>query len=306
MIVITEFMDEAALAGLDVRYDPTLVDDRSRLLAALGETQALVVRNRTRVDTELLDAAPRLRVVGRLGVGLDNIDMEACAARDIAVRPATGANTASVAEYVIAAAMLLVRGAFEARADMVAGAWPRAQLGRGGEIGGRVMGLVGYGGIGRAVAARAAALGMKVVAHDPQLPPADPAWATTQPLALDDLLARADVVSLHVPLVEATRHLIDAAALARMKPRAVLVNTARGGVVDEAAVAEALRAGRLSGAALDVFETEPLTGDAAERFRDVPNLVLSPHIAGVTAEANARVSELTMRHVLEVLRSASD
>ena len=301
-IVVTEFMDEAPLAGVEgVVYDPALVDDRQKMLQYLNDADAVIVRNRTRVDAELLAAAPRLRAVGRLGVGLDNIDLAACERRGVSVHPATGANTASVAEYVIAAAMLLIRNVFSVNAAMLAGDWPRGGLGQGGEVGGRVMGLVGYGGIGRAVGERARALGMDVAAHDPQIAADDPAWGDAKRLELNELLAEADVVSLHVPLVDATRRLIDAAALARMKPTAVLVNTARGGVVDEAALANALRNKHLGGAALDVFETEPLTAEAARVFEGVPNLVLTPHIAGVTAEANARVSRLTVENVLRAL-----
>lgn len=293
-IVVSEFMDEAALAGVDasVVYDPGLVDDRPRLLAVLGDADAVIVRNRTRVDAELLAAAPRLRAVGRLGVGLDNIDVEACAARGVTVHPATGANTRSVAEYVIAAAMLLVRGAFASHAAMLTGEWPRGPLGQGGEVAGRLMGLVGYGGIARAVAERAEALGMRVLFHDP---------AVEGGVPLIELLASADVVSLHVPLTDGTRGMIDTRALARMKPTAILINTARGGVVDEAALADALRGGRLAGAALDVFEREPLTGEAAAIFAGCSNLVLTPHIAGVTAEGNVRVSQLTVANVMRAL-----
>ena len=302
-IVATEFMDEAALADLDadVLYDPALVDDRAATLAAVAAADAVIVRNRTQVDAELLAAAPRLRCVGRLGVGLDNIDIKACAKRNVSVHPATGANAASVAEYVIGALLVLVRGCFGANAAMLAGGWPRGALGGGGEIGGRTLGLVGFGTIAREVASRARALGMTVIAHDPVLAADNPAWRDVGRVALHDLLARADAVSLHVPLTDETRGLIDADALAAMKPSAVLVNTARGGVVDEAALADALRAGRLGGAALDVFEEEPLGAEAARAFEGCPNLVLTPHVAGVTAEANDRVSRLTVRNVARAL-----
>ena len=300
-IVVTEFMDEATLRGLDadVLYDPALVDDRAATLRAVADADAIIVRNRTRVDGELLAAAPRLRAVGRLGVGLDNIDLAACEARGVSVHPATGANAASVAEYVIGALLVLVRGCFGANDAMIAGQWPRGPLGKGGEIGSRTLGLVGYGTIAREVASRARALGMTVIAHDPALAADDPAWDGTQGVALDDLLARADAVSLHVPLTAATRGLIGADALATMKPSAVLVNTARGGVVDEAALADALRNERLGGAALDVFDDEPLVDGA--RWRGCPNLVLTPHVAGVTAEANGRVSYLTVENVARAL-----
>ncbi|MEL6424506.1 MAG: hydroxyacid dehydrogenase [Pseudomonadota bacterium] len=304
-IVVTEFMDEAALEGVEpsVLYDPTLVDDRDRMLAALASARAVIVRNRTQVDQALLDAAPDLRVVGRLGVGLDNIDLDACAARGVVVRPATGANTLSVAEYVISTAMTLVRGAYGANAAIIAGTWPRGAL-IGGELSGRVMGLFGFGGIARAVAARAQALGMSVIAHDPHVTDDDPAWTGVTPVSAEDLLARADVLSLHVPLTAQTRDMIDGAALAEMKPGAILINTARGGVVDDIALCAALTQGTLGGAALDVFATEPLTAEAGAMFDGVPNLILTPHIAGVTQEGNVRVSTLTVANVLEELGKA--
>ncbi len=303
-VVISEFMDETALqgfgSGYTVDYRPDLVDDRDALIAAVATADGLVVRNRTQVDKQLLAAAPALKVVGRLGVGLDNIDLEACAAAGVTVCPATGANTLSVAEYVISTAMSLVRGAYYDNHAMIAGGWPRSRL-QGGEISGRVMGLMGFGGIARAVAQRARALGMSIAAHDPHLDPDDPAWEGVDRLDAAGLLARADVLSLHVPLTPQTRNMLDHAALAAMKPGAILINTARGGIVDEAALADALREGRLGGAALDVFETEPLTADAARKFADVPKLILTPHIAGVTQEGNTRVSALTVENVRRVL-----
>jgi (S)-sulfolactate dehydrogenase len=206
-----------------------------------------------------------------------------------------------VAEYVVAASLVLLRGAYHASTEVASGRWPRAALSEGREAGGKAMGIVGFGSIGRATAAKAAALGMCVLGHDPQVPAGHPAWreARAQPLDLDALLAESDVVSLHVPLVPATRGLLGAARIARMKPGAVLVNTARGGIVDEAAVAAALREGRLGGAALDVFETEPLA--AGSPLAGAPRLILTPHIAGVTRESNERVSSLIASRVAEAL-----
>lgn len=303
-VVISEFMDEAAIAaelqGFDTLYDPGLVDRPAALAAALKGADALIVRNRTQVRGALLEAAPDLKVVGRLGVGLDNIDVAACKDRGIAVYPATGANDGAVAEYVIGTAMLLLRGAYGATAEVAAGTWPRnALMGR--EIAGKRLGLVGFGAIARETARRAAALDMTVSAHDPFLGADDPAW--TPPYGgiarrdLDALIAESDVLSLHVPLTEGTRGLIGAEAIARMPKGAVLINAARGGVVDEAAVAAALRSGHLGGAALDVFDREPLDAAAGAVFAGVPNLVLTPHIAGVTQESNVRVSAVTARAV---------
>lgn len=305
-IVITEFMDGPAVEELraahDTLYDPALVDDRPRLLGAVAQARALVVRNRTQVDAEVLAAAPRLVAVGRLGVGLDNIDVAACTARGVRVFPATGANTVAVAEYVIAAALALVRPVWTATASVAEGRWPRTQL-VGAELAGRTLGLVGFGGIARAVAVRARAFGMRIAAFDPHLSPADPVWEGVTRCAFHDLLAAADVLSLHVPLTAETRGLFNGPAIEAMKRGAVLINTARGGIVDEAALAAALRTGHLGGAALDVFEEEPLTADRGAVFADTPRLILTPHIAGVTRESNAAVSSVTARNVLEALAS---
>jgi (S)-sulfolactate dehydrogenase len=303
-IVITEFMDgpavEALAAAHDTLYDPALVDDRPRLLSLLTGARALVVRNRTQVDTEILAAAPELVAVGRLGVGLDNIDLDACAARGVKVFPATGANTIAVAEYVIAAALQLVRPVYAATGEVVAGDWPRGRL-QGGELWGRTLGLVGFGGIARAVATRARAFGMRVAAFDPHLPEGDLAWTGVARHGFRDLLAAADVVSLHVPLTSETRGLIGPDTLAAMKPGAILINTARGGVVDEPALAAALKSGQLGGAALDVFEAEPVSAAQGAVFEGVPHLILTPHIAGVTRESNTAVSHVTAQNVLGAL-----
>ncbi len=303
-IVISEFMDAAAVARLSARYatayDPDLVECPAELASHLADARALIVRNRTQVRPELLDSAPALECVGRLGVGLDNIDGAACRVRGVAVYPATGANDLAVAEYVIASAMLLLRGAYRATAAVAAGEWPRqALIGR--ELSGKVMGLVGYGSIARETAKRAAALGMRCIAFDPYLDADSPAWGETGRRSLDQLLGEADVISLHVPLTDETRHMIDARAIERMGPGTIVVNAARGGVVAEAALVAALRQGKLAGAALDVFEHEPLKADAGALFSDIPNLLVTPHIAGVTQESNVRVSDLIANKVLDHL-----
>ena len=303
-IVISEFMDQSAIdtifAGRDVLYDPKLVDQTQRLHAALTDCRALLVRNRTQVRGALLDAAPRLKVVGRLGVGLDNIDVGACNSRSIAVRPANGANDLSVAEYVITAALMLRRRAWFASERVAAGEWPRMDL-IGKELAGAQLGLIGFGAIARLTARKAAALGMRVAAFDPLLPQGDAAFVGVSRMSFDEILSSSQVVSLHTPLTPQTRRMIDAAALGRMQSGAVLINAARGGIVDEAALAAALSSGHLGGAALDVFEIEPLTASAGATFHGVPNLILTPHIAGVTEESNVRVSAVTARAVLEVL-----
>ena len=305
-IVITEFMDGRAVAQLqaahDVLYDATLVDDAPRLRAEAARADALVVRNRTQVRGELLSALGRCRVVGRLGVGLDNIDVKACESRGMRVIPATGANALSVAEYVVATAMLLLRGAYQSSAAVAAGQWPRTPLSNGRETAGKTLGLVGFGSIGQLTARLARGLGMQVTAFDALMDDDHPAFAElgVRCAGLDEVIAMSDVVSLHVPLVDSTRGLFDAARIASMKRGAVLVNTARGGIVDEVALAAALKSGHLGGAAIDVFDAEPLP--ASPHFQGCPNLVLTPHIAGVSAESNERVSFLIAQKVLEALQ----
>ncbi len=306
-IVITEFMDERAVAQLqaahDVLYDPKLVDDAPRLLAEAAKADAIVVRNRTQVRGDLLAALGRCKVVGRLGVGLDNIDVPGCESRGMQVIPATGANALSVAEYVVTTAAMLLRGAYVSTADVAAGKWPRNALSNGREIGGKTLGLIGFGGIGQLTAKLARGLGMQVIAFDAMMDQDHPAFAQGQvrSAGLEEVIKMADVVSLHVPLVDSTRGLFDASRIASMKKGAVLINTARGGIVDDAALAAALKSGHLGGAAIDVFDTEPLPASA--HFEGCPNLVLTPHIAGVSAESNTRVSFLIADRLLQALTS---
>lgn len=304
-VLIPEFMDGPAVERLKqehaVVYEPNLVDDMPALLKAAHDCDAIIVRNRTQVRGDLLTALERCRVVGRLGVGLDNIDMDECKRRDIQVFPAYGANANSVAEYVVATAMFLLRGCYTSTADVAAGKWPRSALSNGRELAGRTLGLAGFGSIGQLTARLGKALGMSVIAYDPMVKPDDAAYVEggVRPVTLDELTATADVLSLHMPLIASTRNLFDKARLAAMKKGAILVNTARGGIVDEVALAEALRAGHLSGAAVDVFAEEPLK--VSEHFTDCPNLILTPHVGGLTVESNERVSSLVADKVLAAL-----
>lgn len=305
-IVISEFMEadvvEKDFGDFSVHFDPSLADKSNELHVLLKDAYALVVRNRTQVTAELLDAAPNLRVIGRLGVGLDNIDLDACKKRGVVVCPATGANDQSVAEYVISAAFTLLSRLWFCTDSVLAGEWPRGTIMGGLELSGKCMGLIGLGAIAREVAVRARALGMRVIAYDPYLPDDHAVWEVVERKDFNDLLAETDVLSLHVPLVESTKNMIDVNALARMKDSAFLINAARGGIVDENALAEAMRAGRLAGAALDVFAEEPLSAKSAEKFAGVENLFLTPHIAGLSRESNMRVSKVTAENVVKNLR----
>jgi (S)-sulfolactate dehydrogenase len=304
-IIITEFMDERAVAQLQAKhhvlYDPRLVDDAPRLLKEAASCDAIIVRNRTQVRGDLLAALKACKVVGRLGVGLDNIDVPGCEAKGMHVIPATGANALSVAEYVICTAMMLLRGAYTSTAEVAAGKWPRNALSNGRETAGKTLGIIGFGSIGQTTARLAQGLGMRVLAFDAMLDPNAPVFSQTgvKCTTLAEMIAQSDVVTLHVPLVDGTRGLFNAERIASMKKGAVLINTSRGHIVDVAAVAASLKVGHLGGAALDVFDAEPMPADAA--LQACPNLVLTPHISGVSAESNERVSFLIADKVLEAL-----
>ena len=309
-ILITEFMDAPAVDALrakfEVNYQSEYVHQRPQLIAAVADVPALIVRNLTQVDRDVLDAAPKLRVVGRLGVGLDNIDMALCRERDITVYPASGANALSVAEYVIGTAMMLLRGAYQSTRATAAGDWQKVKLSTGFETHGKTLGIAGFGEIGRLTARLACGLGMQVIAWDPFVAADDPVWQASgvARVSLDALCAQAHVVTLHVPLTDGTRNFFDAARIASMRKGAILINTARGGVADEEALAQALIDGHLGGAAIDVYLKEPLpaaTPLARAVEAGVANLVLTPHIAGLTQEANTRVSGMISARVTEFL-----
>jgi (S)-sulfolactate dehydrogenase len=300
-VVVSEFIAPEGVAilerSVDLVADVTLVTDRARLLAAVADADALIVRDRTQVDVELLDAAPRLRTVGRLGVGTDNLDLGTMAARGVVVHLATGANAVSVAEHVIGALLFLSRPSFAATARVIAGDWPRTEL-VGRELAGRTLGLLGFGATARAVAQRAAALGMTIVASDPAVTDAGPGVTLVD---TDALFAASDALSVHAPLLPSTRGIVGERALGRMPEGALLVDTSRGGVTDHDAVVAALRSGRLAGAALDVHPVEPVDAAAGARYAGVPGLLLTPHLAGVTHESNLRISTMIAEAVVAEL-----
>ena len=300
MILITEFMDELAVSKLrqkyEVIYDPSLVERQDAILELIGKTRAIIVRNKTLITKILINKASSLSCVGRLGVGLDNIDLVACQENNVTVYPAIGANSNSVAEYVICSAMLLLRRAFQKNIEMISGVWPR-QESSGLEVRGKTIGLIGYGEIAQRTCVIAKSLGMKVVAFDPYINASSDLWRDTEKLSLDKLLRVSDVISLHIPLNKETNNLLDENKLSLVKPSAVLINSARGGILDENALAKALRENRIRGAALDVFSEEPLSEEKAKKFSQLNNIILTPHIAGITEESNERVSQMIANKV---------
>ncbi len=299
-ILVADPLAEAGLeilrqAGMEVdELDP---DERSRLPEMIPEYDALVVRSMTRVDRALLEAGSRLRVVGRAGIGVDNVDVAAATERGILVVNAPTANLVSATEHTFALLLALVRNVPPANASLRRGEWKRKQF-LGSELQGKVLGVVGLGRIGQGVAMRARAFGMEIAAYDPFLDSAAARRLEVELTDLDALLARADVVTLHTPLTDQTRGLIDADRIASMKQGAILVNCARGGIVDEGALLAALEEGRLAGAALDVFSEEP---PSDPRLVEHPRVVATPHIGAQTREAQRRVATETAKMLLAAL-----
>jgi D-3-phosphoglycerate dehydrogenase len=301
-IVVADDLPSSAIDLLRAQPGWT-VDARSgrppeRLAGDLANADALVVRSATRVDARLLDAAPRLKAVARAGTGIDNVDLEAASARGIVVMNAPGANSVSVAEHALALMLAASRSIPRADASMKEGRWAKKGL-MGAELRGKTLGVVGLGRIGQAVAARAHAFGMPVVAHDPYIATHVAQDLGVELLALDDLCARADYISLHLPSTPATRHLFDAARLSRCRAGVRIVNTSRGDLIDEAALADAIERGQVAGAGLDVFEVEP---PADTRLTKLPQVVATPHIAAATHEAQELVGVETVTSVRDFLR----
>lgn len=287
--------------GRDVIYDATLVQNRQRLLDLGENTEALIVRNQTRVDVELLEHFPRLQVIGRLGVGLDNIEVGECKKRDIPVISARGFNANAVAEYVMSCMFQHVRPIHRWSGQVRAGTWDRMAA-MGGELYGKTLGLIGIGDIGQRIATRARVIGLQVAAFDPFVLPShavvrDVGVSLT---SFEDLLQQAHFVSLHIPLTPQTRNLLDAHALARMRADSVLINTARGGIIDEGALAAVLVKQPTRYAYLDVRAAEPPGADDA--LRELDNVSLTPHIAGITVESSHDVAAFVLTQVMEKLQ----
>ncbi len=275
-------------------------EERPRLQEMIGSFDALIVRSMTQVDADLLRQGKRLKVVGRAGIGVDNVDVATATELGILVVNAPTANLVSATEHTFALLLALARNVPAAHQSLLAGEWDRKRF-IGTELEGKTLGLIGLGRIGQNVAYRAQAFGMKVLAFDPYLDASAARRLDVELAELEALLKRSDVVSVHTPLTDQTRGLLNAESLSKMKPGALLVNCARGGVVDEEAVLEALESGRLGGVALDVFAQEPPT---ESKLVHHPRVVVTPHIGAQTREAQERVATETARMVLGALEGS--
>jgi len=279
------------------------VDDRTDISAEelpqiIGEYDALIVRGRTKVTASLLETATHLKVVGRAGVGVDNIDLTAAKSRGVTVVNAPVSTTLAVAELTFGLLLALAREIPRADSAMKQGQWLKKEF-EGVELNGKTLGILGMGHIGAEVARRARAFGMDVLGHDPLLTPEQIRGRVAEPVDRDELLARSDFISLHLPLTQETLGLLDADQFAKMKDGARIVCAARGGIMDESALLSALESGKIAGAALDVFTSEP---PGASDLVKHPKVIATPHIGAQTAEAQRRAAEDIAHEVLNALR----
>ena len=303
-ILVTDTLADSGLAilraasDMDVDYRPGL--EGAELLQAVSESDALITRSGTAVTEELVNAGTRLRIIGRAGVGLDNVDVDACTARGILVINAPTANIMSATEHTMAMLLALCRNIPEAHASVKRGEWNRSKF-LGTELDGKTLGIIGLGRIGTRITIRARAFGMRVIAYDPYIPPSVFEKVGAERVSIDDLLARADVITVHTPLTDETRGMIGAAEMSKMKAGVVVLNIARGGIYDEQSLADALNSGKIAGAAIDVYVEEPPKGNP---LLTAKNIILSPHIGANTIEAQDRVAVQTAEMVIDALRGS--
>jgi D-3-phosphoglycerate dehydrogenase len=291
--------DQELLAAVELTDSKGI--SAEELLQVIGEYDAMIVRGRTKVTEAVLDEGKNLKVVGRMGVGVDNIDLKAAAAHDVTVVNAPVATTVSVAELTVGLMLSLIRDLPKANTGLKAGSWLKKEL-VGTELFQKTLGMIGFGHIGEAVCKRASAFDMEVIAYDPNRPAEEIKAAGAQPVSLEDLLKQSDLITLHIPHIEATHHLLNESSFNMMKDGVRIICAARGGVIDEAALIAALDSGKVAGAALDVFEAEP-PGDSPLVMH--PNVIGTPHIGAQTKEAQLRAGYDILSEVVAALENES-
>ena len=304
-ILITEFINQDSLNNLnnifEIKFDERLWEKNEELTEIIKDYDGLIVRNKTQVSKQILSNAKNLKFIGRLGVGLDNIDTEFCKTKNIHVQPATGMNTDSVAEYVVSSSMSLIKKIPILHNGTVKGNWPRTTI-KSAEINGKCIGVVGFGTIGRKVADYSLKNGLSVLAYDPYIKELGDNEKDYRLSSLEDIFKNADIVSLHLPLTEETKNLINKSSFSKMQKQPIIINTSRGSVVNENDLIEAYNQNLISGFALDVFENEPITNDLYEKIKPDMNCILTPHISGVTTESNIRVSNFIVKKTIEFFK----
>jgi len=304
-ILITEFINQDSLNDLnrsfEIKFDEKLWEKKDELKEIIKDYDGLIVRNKTQVNKDILSNANNLKFIGRLGVGLDNIDTEFCKTKNIHVQPATGMNADSVAEYVISSSMSLIKKIPMFHHGTIKGDWPRTTI-KSAEINGKCIGIVGFGTIGRKVAEYSLKNRLNVLAYDPYIKKLEDNEKNYKLSTLEDVFKNADIISLHLPLTEETKNLINKTSFSKMQKQPIIINTSRGSVVNENDLINAYDQNLISGFALDVFENEPIKKDLYERITSEINCILTPHISGVTTESNIRVSNFIVKKAIDFFK----
>ena len=305
-VLVSDKLSETAVQifrdrGIDVTFDPSIGKDKDKLIEVIGEYDGLAIRSATKVTEKILEAATNLRVIGRAGIGVDNVDIPAASKKGVIVMNTPFGNSITTAEHAIAMMMAVARQIPEANASTHAGKWEKSRF-MGVELTSKTLGVIGAGNIGSIVCERAHGLKMKVVAYDPFLSEERARQIGVEKVELDELLARADFITLHVPLTDKTRNILSKEALAKTKPGVRIINCARGGLVDEEALAEAIKSGHVAGAAFDVFAVEPATDSP---IFNLPNVVVTPHLGAATTEAQENVALQVAEQMSDYLLSGA-
>ena len=301
-ILITEFINQESLDNLnkkfDVKYDEKLWENSKKLEEIIKDYDGLIVRNKTMVNLNILENANSLKFIGRLGVGLDNIDTENCKIKNIHVQPATGMNANSVAEYVLSSSMSLIKKIPMFHAGTIKGEWPRTKI-KSAEINQKCLGVIGFGTIGRKVAEYALKNKLTVLAYDPYLTELNEKEIKVKLSNLKEIFEKSDIISLHLPLTGETKNLINKSTFLQMKNKPIIINTSRGSIVNENDLIDAYHNDLISGFAIDVFENEPIKSEFYKKISSEMNCILTPHISGVTTESNIRVSDFIVKKTTE-------
>ena len=304
-ILITEFINENSLNNLkknfEVHYDEKLCDQTEELIKIIKNFDGLIVRNKTNVTRNLLDEADNLKFIGRLGVGLDNIDTDYCTNKKIHVQPATGMNADSVVEYVVSSSLSLIKNIPIFNNGTTKGEWPRTKI-KSEEINGKTLGLIGYGSIGKKVSKYCLNLGLNIIAYDPYLKDQNNE-NNVKFVELSQVYELSDIISLHLPLTDQTKDLINKVSFSKMKQKPIIINTSRGSIVNENDLIDAYNNNLISGFALDVFETEPIKDILYERIKEDMNCILTPHISGITTQSNERVCNFIANKTIEFFKN---
>ena len=301
-ILISEFINQESLDNLnkkfDVKYDEKLWENSKKLEEIIKDYDGLIVRNKTNVNLNILENASSLKFIGRLGVGLDNINTENCKIKNIHVQPATGMNAVSVAEYVLSSSMSLIKKIPMFHAGTVKGEWPRTTI-KSEEINQKCIGVIGFGTIGKKVAEYALKNKLTVLAYDPYLAELNKKEIKIELSNLKEIFEKSDIISLHLPLTEETKNLINKSTFSQMKNKPIIINTSRGSIINENDLIDAYHNDLISGFAIDVFENEPIKSEFYKKISSEMNCILTPHISGVTTESNIRVSDFIVKKTTE-------